>query len=82
MLNDYDKEAKFACSTGNNQICCPVATNEINKCSKKRKEMKKRLESHEGKLYNLNLKNKTKKKSPIKSALLQLWQPVLMLTKS
>jgi len=42
MLNDYDKEAKFACSTGNNQICCPVANNEINKCSKKRKEMKKK----------------------------------------
>jgi len=35
MLNNYDKEAKFDCSTGNNHICCPVAANDINKCSKK-----------------------------------------------
>jgi len=42
-VNNYNKEAKFDCSTGNNHICCPVAANEINKCSTKRKEMKKRL---------------------------------------
>jgi len=35
MLNNFNKEAKFDCSTGNNHICCPVAANEINKWSKK-----------------------------------------------
>jgi len=64
MLNNYNKEAKFNCSTGNNHICCPVVANEINKFSKKRKEIKKRLESYKGKLYNLNLKNKTRKFLP------------------
>ena len=33
LLNNYNKEAKFDCSTGKNHICCPVAANEINKCS-------------------------------------------------
>jgi len=41
FLNNYNKEAKFDCSTGNNHICCPVAANEINKGSKKGKEIKK-----------------------------------------
>jgi len=43
MLNNYDKEAKFDCSTGNNHICCPVVANDINKCSKKGRKWKKRL---------------------------------------
>jgi len=45
MLNNYNKEAKFDCSTGNNHICCPVAANEINKCSKKREGNKKNLKA-------------------------------------
>ena len=43
MINNYNKEDKIDCSPVNNHICCPVAANEINKCSKNRKEMKKRL---------------------------------------
>ena len=38
MLNYYNKEAKFDCSTGNNHICFPVAANEINKCTSKKQE--------------------------------------------
>ena len=45
MLNYYNKEAKFDCSTGNNHICCPVAANEINNIVVKKQEgnEKKRL---------------------------------------